>query len=217
MAGNGSIVVGGTGLIGSELLKLLVKDAQFAPVTALARRSFDAPAGVNVRVTDFARQDVTSAEFYFCCLGTTIKKAGSQDAFRKVDFDLAVNTARAARENGARTALVVSALGADKNSGIFYNQVKGEMEEAMQTLGYTTLYIFRPSLLTGDRAEVRPGEKIGQAIGMIAGPLFFGPLKRYKPIAGLDVARAMVRLAKSGGTGVHIVESEMIASVAGHE
>ncbi|HMU81909.1 MAG TPA: NAD-dependent epimerase/dehydratase family protein [Leptospiraceae bacterium] len=214
---NGSIVVGGTGLIGSEVLKLLAADPAFTPVTALARRSFDAPAGIQVKVTDFSEKlesETPASEYYFCCIGTTIKKAGSQEAFRKVDYDLVINSARAAFAKGARIALVVSALGSDKNSSIFYNRVKGDMEEALQQIGFRTVYVFRPSLLTGDRAEMRPGEKVGQAIGFLAGPLFLGPMKRYKPIAGKTVAAAMVRLAKAQGTGVHFIESEMIAKVA---
>ena len=133
-----------------------------------------------------------SAEDVFCCLGTTLKQAGSRDAFRRVDFDYPVALARAAARDGAKRLLVVSALGADAGSKIFYNRVKGEMEGAVRSAGVGKTYFFRPSLLSGPRAEPRLGERAGLVIGAVLGPL----LGKYRPIHGELVAAAMLNAAE---------------------
>ena len=133
---------------------------------------------------------VSAADVY-CCLGTTIKQAGSQAAFRRVDFDFVVALASAAAQGGAQRLLIVSALGADPRSRVFYNRVKGEMEEAVRAVRVPKTLLFRPSLLSGPRAAPRFGEQAGLVIGALLGPL----LGRYRPIHGDLVAAAMLRAA----------------------
>jgi uncharacterized protein YbjT (DUF2867 family) len=128
-----------------------------------------------------------------CCLGTTIKKAGTKELFFKVDHDYVVNFAKLCRSSGAKKFIVVSAMGADSNSSVFYNQVKGQMEKALEGLGFESLVILRPSLLLGDRSEVRRGESLAQAILSPFGFLFMGPLAPFKPIEGLVVAKRMIK------------------------
>lgn len=145
----------------------------------------------------------------YCCLGTTIKQAGSQAAFRRVDFDFPVALARAAARDGAKRLLVVSALGANARSGVFYNRVKGEMEEAVRAAGVTKTIFFRPSLLVGPRVETRIGERIGQVVGALLGPL----LGRYRPIHADLVAAAMLKAAQRD-LPAQVFESEQIRALA---
>jgi uncharacterized protein YbjT (DUF2867 family) len=148
----------------------------------------------------------------YCCLGTTIKKAGSQEAFRTVDFSLVVTTAELMRKQGADQFLVISAMGADSNSKIFYNRTKGEMESALQGLNYPCLRILRPSLLLGNREEFRLGEKIGILLTPVLRPFLLGSLKKYRPVEAQSVAQFMVKVAHDGPlSGVHVYESDLIA------
>lgn len=209
-------VTGCTGLIGGELLKILA--AEQVETIALARRAFAAPVGVRVVQTDFTQLKPASnltCTHAFSALGTTIKKAGSQDAFRQVDFDAVLASAKLAKESGASVFVVVSALGADSKSGIFYNRVKGQMEEALRGMGFTSVYVMRPSLLLGEREESRFGEQVGMLAGAVLGPLMQGPLRKYRPIQGKDVARAMFLCAKKAEPGFHILESDEIVAAAG--
>ena len=137
----------------------------------------------------------------FCCLGTTIRQAGSQEAFRAVDQELVLAFARRARELGTRHLLVISALGADPRSSVFYNRVKGETEEALQAMGWPQLTIVRPSLLLGPRREFRLGERL-------AAPLMRWIPGKYRGIEAAVLARALWRLALEEGEGTRIVESD---------
>jgi uncharacterized protein YbjT (DUF2867 family) len=144
------------------------------------------------------------ADDVFCCLGTTIKQAKTKEAFRKIDFDYPLELATLLKANGATQFLLVSALGSDKNSRIFYNQVKGEVEEAIGKVGYTGYHIFRPSLLIGPRNEARAGENAAKTVYKIFG--FLIPAK-YKGIESIKVARAMLNFAKEDKPGTFIHES----------
>ena len=188
-----ALVVGASGLIGSFLLRRLLASERYASVVAWARRDIDhTHPKLKVEIVDFERLEErrVEAEDVFCCLGTTIKQAGSQAAFRRVDYDYPVALARAAARGGAKRLLVVSALGADPDATVFYNRVKGEMEEAVRA-GVPRTILLRPSLLSGPRAEERLGEKIGLVIGNIFGPL----LGKYRPIHADIVAAAMLKAA----------------------
>lgn len=154
------------------------------------------------------------ADHVFSCLGTTIKKAGSEEEFRKVDYDYVVNSAKISLQNGAKKIFIVSALGADKNSLIFYSRVKGEMEEAVTALSYQSIFFFRPSLLLGERAEVRNGEKMGEFFGNLISFALIGPFKKYKPIKAISVAKAMFISAKGDVKGVKIMDSDEIEEIA---
>jgi uncharacterized protein YbjT (DUF2867 family) len=149
----------------------------------------------------------------FCCLGTTIRSAGSQEAFRKVDVDYPVKAARLAAEAGADQFLVVSALGADADSRIFYNRMKGVMESQVRRFPLKAIWVLRPALLLGDRDETRVGEQIAEIVLRPLSPLLLGPLRRFRPVAARAVAMAMVTLAAQDGTG-GIIESDEIDAIA---
>jgi len=189
-----ALLVGATGLIGSFLLQRLLDSDRYARVAVWARRDIGRThPKLKSEIVDFDRlhERRVEAEDVFCCLGTTIKQAGSQEAFRRVDYDFPVALAIAAAGGGARRLLVVSALGANPDSRVFYNRVKGEMEIAVRAAGVPATIFFRPSLLSGPRAEVRRGERIGEAVGTLLGPL----LGKYRPIHADLVAAAMLRVA----------------------
>jgi uncharacterized protein YbjT (DUF2867 family) len=147
-------------------------------------------------------------------LGTTIKKAGSQEAFRKVDYDYVVNFAKVAEQVGAQKLLVISALGADSQSSIFYNRVKGEMEDTLRGLKIPQIEIFQPSLILGDRKEVRRGEELMQKISPVLNALLVGPLKKYRAISATDIARAMAIATLNFHPGFHVYQSDHIQRIA---
>jgi uncharacterized protein YbjT (DUF2867 family) len=143
-------------------------------------------------------------------------KAGSREAFRRVDYDYPLALGRAARAAGAQKFLVVTALGADAKSRIFYNRVKGEVEQALAGLGFPELHVFRPSLLLGERGERRPAERIAMALAKPLGKVLVGPLEKYRAIDAAHVARAMVLvgLEPREALGVTVYDSDRIASLA---
>ncbi len=188
-----ALLAGASGLVGGHCLRLLLAEPAYGRVIALGRRALPLQHAKLEQKLDV-----------YCCLGTTIKKAGSQDAFRRVDHDYVVALAQAAKQAGARRFLLVSALGANPRSHIFYNRVKGEVERDVSAVAFAAVHIFRPSLLLGERAESRPLERLGTlAFGVLA-PLLVGPLRPYRPIAAEAVAQAMVRAALGEGTGVRV-------------
>ena len=213
-----ALLVGATGLVGSRLLTRLLAHPEYERVTVWVRR----PVSLEIHkfaqvVVDFERlQDFAAnlvVDDVYVALGTTIKKAGSRDAFRRVDHDYPIEIARIALRRGAQRFLVVSALGADARSRVFYNGVKGETETEIRALGLPKVWFFRPSLLLGERQEFRRGERIAQAVGKVIGPALIGPARRYRPIAADAVAAAMIYAAtREAQAGV--VESEEIARLA---
>ena len=207
-SGRSVLVVGATGLVGAEIVRQLAADDTVARVVAAARRFPEGlPARVEAHVVDFDRltdhEPLFAVDQIFCALGTTIKQAGSQAAFRKVDFDYPLNVARLGLKNGARHFLLVSALGANSESGIFYNRVKGELEDQLRPLGYRAVTIARPSLLIGARKEFRLIERLGAVIGEVVPG-------RYRPVRAEAVARSLVTAARIDAPGLHIIESEEI-------
>ena len=189
------LLAGATGLVGGELLRGLLADDTVAVVHVLARRPPDlAHPKLRAQVVDFtALPGLPALDEAYLALGTTIKVAGSQAAFRAVDFDANLAVARAARDAGARRLGLVSAMGADAGARVFYNRVKGELEEAVRGLGFEAVVIARPSLLLGDRAALgqpaRAGEHVGSLVAGVLRPLIPA---RYRPIRALDVARALL-------------------------
>jgi uncharacterized protein YbjT (DUF2867 family) len=213
-----AVVAGASGLVGGHVVRALLDRPEYSRVTVLVRRKLDlVHPRLEQRLVDFDRLDAQADLFggadVFCCLGTTIKKAGSQAAFRKVDYEYPLALGRLARQQGARRFLLVSSMGANPQSGVFYSRVKGELENALAELGLPALLIFRPSLLLGERQEHRAGERIGAAVMKVAGPLMVGGLRKYRAIHGRTVARAMVHAVGQPWTGCHRFESDRIAEL----
>lgn len=210
-----ALLVGATGLVGSHCLAALLGDPEYEAVTVLARRPLAREhSRVRVHVVDFDKPEeyrrLAAGNDAFCCLGTTIKTAGSQKAFYQVDFTYPVAVAEAALANGAEQFLIVSALGANPNARAFYNRVKGSVEQAVAKMAFKGVHVFRPSLLVGNRAEFRLAEHIALTILSRVSFAFAGPLRRYRPIEASAVASCMVTTAKRCQTGVHVHESEAI-------
>jgi len=208
-----ALLAGATGLVGQALLRELLADPGYERVVAVGRQAPDVSHAKLLSVpTDFIDFDGIPAglDDAFCCLGTTIRAAGSQAAFRRVDHDFVVAFARAARAHGATRLALVSSLGADPRARVFYSRTKGEAEDAVAGLGFKTVHILRPSLLLGERAERRPAERLAMALSGVVTPLLRGPLRRYRPLRGEAVARAMVRLMQGAGAGVQIHENERL-------
>ncbi|BBT14824.1 oxidoreductase [Metapseudomonas otitidis] len=198
------LLAGATGLTGEHLLDRLLNERTVERVLAPSRR----PLAVHPRLenpvgelADLLPQLGGPVDTAFCCLGSTIRQAGSQEAFRAIDLDLVVAVGRRARELGARHYLVISALGADRGSSVFYNRVKGEMEDALRDQGWPQLTLARPSLLLGPRQEFRLGERL-------AAPLMRLIPGKYRGIEACTLARALWRLALETGEGTRVVESD---------
>lgn len=210
------LLAGASGLVGGSVLDLALEDPLFTRVVSVGRRALDRTHPRLTQVTvDFtsidhaALPDVTDA---IACLGTTIKKAGSQAAFRAVDHDAVLAFAKAAKTKGARRFQVVTALGADARSMVFYNRVKGEVEEALRAVGFESLAIVRPSLLLGERTEQRTAERIGTALANTFAPL----LKPFasRPIHARTVAQAMLAIAHDPPAGARVYESGELHTLA---
>jgi uncharacterized protein YbjT (DUF2867 family) len=213
-----ALVAGATGLVGRHLVRRLLDAETWGRVVTVGRRPLDTDhPKLNQRTLDFdrlANADLPRADDAFCCLGTTIKMAGSEEAFRKVDYDYVVAFAEAAQQRGAGQFVVVSAMGANAQSRIFYNRLKGEMEEAIAAVGFDAVQIVRPALLLGDRDERRLGERAWQLLMQPVAPLMLGPLRKYRPIEADAVAAAMVAAAQVRTPGVHVYESDALQRTA---
>lgn len=207
-----AFVAGGTGLVGKALLDELSRQV---PTRAVARRAGAARPNLEWRVADLATlapQDVPAGtDAAFCCLGTTIRKAGSQEEFRRVDQGLVLAFARACRAAGVAQFHAVSAAGADPRSRIFYSRVKGEVEQELIALGFPSLVLYRPSLLGGERAERRPAERWAMGAARLLSPMLPAGLRMVPATA---VARCMVENAFRPPPGLTIVPSRDIARLA---
>ena len=210
-----ALVLGATGLIGSHLLELLLQDKLYSTVRIFVRKPIQLQHAKLEQITvdyDKLQQHINAfkVDDIFCCLGTTIKKAGSQEAFYKVDATYPYEAARLGRQQGARQYLLVTSMGANKDSSIFYNRVKGEVEDLITGLQFPSFHIFHPSLLLGERDESRTGEAIAQKVMPALSALMIGGLKKYKPIEGYKVAKAMLVIAKQALPGKHIYASDTL-------
>ena len=213
-----AIIAGASGLIGKFCLSYLLMDKNYSKVIVISRTAFPIkdPKLENI-VCDFDQlaqhSSRLNADDVYCCLGTTIAVAGSQENFKKVDLHYPLELARITKQQGAKQFMIVSAMGANSKSSIFYNRVKGEMQEQLKNIGFNTVHIFQPSLLTGLRKEFRMGERIAQVMMKIFRPLMFGPMKQYKPIEGMVVAYAMHQKALLEHNGYYIHQSSDIQSI----
>lgn len=208
-----ALVAGATGLVGRALMPLLEAGDAYAYVHVLVRRpvtGIEANPKVAFHTVDFAHlpQPFPAADDVYIALGTTIKVAGSQAAFRRVDFDHVVDTARAARAAGARRLGVVSALGADARSAVFYNRVKGEMQDAIRTLGYESVVFAQPSLLIGDRSALGQPRRTGEVwVTRMLNPWMGLVPRSVRPIAAGAVAQALLAAMLEGTPGVRLLSS----------
>lgn len=206
------MLLGATGLVGTEFLRQAIDDGRISRITMLTRSPVPARHHkISAVITPLeemeTHRDAFGVNAVVCALGTTIKKAGSQDAFRKVDYEFPLRAAKIAHERGVKHFLLVSALGADSRSKIFYSRIKGETESAVIGIPFERITIVRPSLLLGQRKEFRPGERIGQ----IFAPLVTG---KYKPVHARDVAAALIASLFTAPSGIQVIESKDIVSFA---
>lgn len=205
-------VLGATGLVGSNLLLLLTNDTYYSAIHVITRRKVHLQArSVSQYIADFNNLETVAHAFsvddVYCCLGTTMKKAGSKEAFKQVDYDYVVKAARIAHAQGAKQFLVVSAIGADPHSLFFYNRIKGQMEKDVASIQFDAVHIFRPSLLLGQRDEKRFLEDIAQRCAKPLHYILKGPLKKYAPVEAKHVAASMIQVAKAHIPGIHIHEA----------
>lgn len=215
MAGKSALLIGASGLVGGELLKCLLKADEYDRIVIIVRRElgFSHPKLQQV-VSDFSNlaqySDLIAVNDVYCCLGTTSTKTKDQNEYKKIDLDYPLEIARMAMKKQVQKYLIVTALGANKNSKVFYNRLKGLVEDELIALDLPALHIFRPSLLIGDRREFRLGEKVAVVLSRILFFIFVGPLRRYRPISAKAVAQGMYAAAQGDGRGVFIYNSDKI-------
>ncbi len=209
-ASRAALIAGATGLVGQAILALLLADKRYTAVHVVGRRAPNVQhpklkVHLSTSLTDWASPAVDDV---FIALGTTIKVAGSKSAFKAIDGDAVHALARASKVAGATRLAVVSAMGASSRSGVFYNQVKGEMEDAVSALGFQTLVIARPSLLAGDRDALKQPERLTERLSLVAFKLL-RPLipANYRSVEASSVAQAMVKTLQTAGAGKHVLLS----------
>ncbi|WP_045688947.1 NAD-dependent epimerase/dehydratase family protein [Hymenobacter sp. AT01-02] len=207
-----ALIAGASGLIGSQLLPLLLASNRYNRVIVVGRRPvLVVHPKLEQRLLDFDHLEdhrfQLIADDVFCCLGTTLREAGSKEAFYTVDYLYVVKLAALTAGNFAAQFLVVSALGANSHSRFYYSRVKGEMEEAVQQAPFRAIHIFRPSLLLGQRARPRTGERIGAFVLRTLGPILQGPLRKYRAVGADTVAHAMLSAAEASSVGTQVHSS----------
>jgi uncharacterized protein YbjT (DUF2867 family) len=209
-----ALVFGATGLVGNELTNLLLSDNNYNSVKIFVRKKTELKHPKLTQIVNALEnaEEVANeikGEEVFCCLGTTIKKAGSQKAFERIDLELPVKIAEIASKNGVKKFIIVSSIGANRKSGNFYLRTKGKMEEAVLSQDIEGVYVVRPSILLGKRLESRAGEAFGKVFMGIFSFLMMGSLKKYRGIQAGTVAKAMIRLAGSGEKRL-VLESDKV-------
>jgi len=212
-----AIILGATGLTGSLLLKRLISDDNYSTIKLFSRKATGITSpkiqehlGDLLNLEQF-KDDFTGDEVY-CCIGTTKAKTSDKTLYKEIDYGIPATAAKIAKENGVATFIVVSAIGANAKSNIFYNKTKGEMEQAVLIQGIPSTFILRPSLILGDRGEKRLGEQIGSIFMNLTNPLMIGRFRKYRPISADCIAAAMVILSQSGYSE-QIIESDKIQEI----
>jgi len=214
-----AIIAGASGLIGSELLSILLKQPEYDTITILVRK----PTGIKDKkltevIVDFDKLDnyseLINGHAVFCCLGTTKNKTPDERIYRKIDHDYPVKLAQLALKNRVSQYHLVSSLGANANSSVFYTKLKGETENDIKSVGLPLLHIYQPSLITGDRKEYRLAEQIITPIMRIIDPLLMGGLKKYRSIPAKTIAMAMFKQSINNDEGVFIHPSDNIKQIA---
>ncbi|MCM3172361.1 NAD-dependent epimerase/dehydratase family protein [Paenibacillus sp. MER 99-2] len=217
---NTAVVAGATGMMGKQLVQLLLEDTAYKRVIVLVRRSVGIThPKLEERIVNFDRlesevgADILQHADVFCTLGTTMQQAGSKEAFRKVDFEYPLSLAKLALQHHSASYIIVTAMWASEQSWMFYTRVKGELERELLSLGLPRLVILRPSLLTGDREGESLGDRATEVIFRIIDPFLIGPLARMKAIECKKVAKAMIVKACETKPAVEVLESEIIPQV----
>ncbi len=220
MQGKTAVLLGATGLIGSKLLQMLLESSDYTKVSILVRKPVDIKhSKLHVHLIDFGnaenyRQALDQGDVIFCCIGTTMKKVnGNKVKYRSIDYDIAVNAAKWGMEKGFSHFSIVSAIGADSRSSNFYLRLKGEVEDTISSLGYSTLDIFRPSLLMGKRKDQRAEERFAQMVFPVISFLFAGGWRKYKPVKAESVARAMLNASLKDRSGRNVFEYDQIKAM----
>lgn len=218
--GKTALIAGATGLVGSELLRILLDSSEYSRVIAVVRSPLHVThANLEEHIIDFEEladlSGLPLVDDVFCCLGTTIKKAKTQEAMTRIDVDYPIALANLGKTLGAKQYFVISSMGADAKSGIFYSRIKGLMEITLKGIGFQVLGIFRPSLLLGKRNEFRLGEAAAAVFMPILSPLMIGHFQKYRGIQAREVAMAMYNVAQLGRNGVSIYLSDEIKKLAG--
>jgi len=213
-----ALIIGSTGLIGSELLNLLLDSNDYRKViTFVKRNSGIKHPKLTQHIIDFDKpetyKDLIVGDDFFCTIGTTIKKAGSQDAFRRVDFEYPRQFAAFAFDNKVQQFLIISSLNANSMSGNFYLKTKGEIQDFLKNCAFESVAILQPSLLLGNRTEFRLGEKVGAFFMKVFSFVFQGNLKKYKAIKGKTVAKALLKIDQLNHTGFNMYESDVIQEI----
>ena len=212
-------IIGASGLVGHELTLILSHLPEVSKVKAFTRSPLGRmPAKVENYIINFDNlcnyENDLKADVFICCLGSTIKKAGSKDNFKKVDYEYALNFSKIAEKTSAKKLLVITAMGSNSNSFVFYNQVKGQLEDKIRELHISQVEVFRPSLILGNRKEHRTGEDFMKKIIQTVPKLFSGPLEKYKPIEASDIAKAMAIAVLDFREGYYIYPSAKIQKIA---
>ncbi|TDE04170.1 NAD(P)H-binding protein [Flavobacterium hiemivividum] len=213
-----AIIIGSTGLIGSQLLDILLESTYYDSVITFVKRDAGKEhAKLTQHIIDFDKpesyQDLVVGDDFFCTIGTTIKKVGTKEAFRKVDFEYPQQFASFAIKNNVKQFLIISSLGADKASGNFYLKTKGEIEDFLKFSSFESVAVVRPSLLLGHRNEFRLTEKTAAFVMKIFSFLFIGSIRKYKPIESETVAKALFRIAQKNLKGFTIYESDEVQQI----
>lgn len=195
-----AIILGATGLTGSLLLQLLLQDSRYEKIKVFSRKSIGQSSNkVEEFIGDIIDLENFSTDFVadevFCCVGTTKAKTPDQNMYYKIDYGIPVKATKLCHSNGIKTILIVSALGSNAQSKVFYNRVKGEMEDAVLNMNIPHTYIMQPSLISGDRKERRLGELVAKQIFKVLNFILIGPLKKYQSINPKEIALAMIKLA----------------------
>ncbi|PRZ23899.1 NAD(P)H-binding protein [Flavobacterium granuli] len=214
-----ALIIGSTGLIGSQLLNFLLESKDYDKVISFVKRdSGKQHPKLSQHIIDFDQpesyQELIVGDDFFCTIGTTIKKAGTKEAFKKVDFKYPQQFASFASKNKVKKFLLISSLGADKYSNNFYLKTKGEIEDFLENSSFESVSILRPSLLLGNRQEFRLGERVAGIFMRTVSFLFFGKLKKYKPIESETVAKALLTIAQKNIKGFTVYESDSIENIA---
>ena len=213
------LFIGSSGLVGQDLIKILIDSKEYTKITLLLRKKMNIDSEkIHEEIVDFDNLEKYSSLFnvdsVFCTIGTTIKVAKTKENFKKVDLDYPTKAAKLTKEFGKGNFFVISALGSNENSKIFYNSVKGKLEKNLREINLNILHIFKPSMLTGDRKEFRLGERVSLALCKILPFVFKGSIKKYKPIKTIDVAKAMYKTTLNKNKGIYVHESEEIYKLA---